>query len=167
MHTRSARFCLLTTLLLGMSACSTEGTLTPVSGGGTAMTAANIWSIDVTGTEPARADEIRNSVLESLIGSSLAQHVVLPGTPADRVLVIHVTRIRYVSAGERMMLGLMAGRNVVEATETVSSPLAPAGQTMKVFTVEAESAAHPLAGVSMFEDALKTFAEKTLDGLRS
>ena len=154
----------LALLFLSLGACSTEGSMTPVTGAGQAIAAAPVWSIDVTGADASRAEEIRDGVLERLIGSSLAQHVVPAGEKADRVLVIEVTRVRHVSSGERLMLGVMAGRNVIVATETVRNA---GGPPLKVFTVDAESAAHPLSGESEFEDALHTFAEKTMDGLRS
>ena len=153
-------------MMLCLSACSTEGSMTPMVGAGTAAGAADIWAVDVSGAEPERADEIRDCVLERLIGSSLAQHVVLPGMPADRRLAISVIRVRYVSPGERMLLGAFAGRNVVEATETLSDPRHPSAPPIKVFRIDAESAAHPLAGVTSFEDALKQFADRTMDGLR-
>ena len=62
------------------------------------------------------------------------------------------------------MLGAMAGRKVIVATQTVRNA---GGPPLKMFTVVAESAAHPLSGESEFEDALHKFAEKTLDGLRN
>ena len=141
--------------------------MTVLSGAGKPASPANVWSIDVSGTEPSRADEIRNSVLEALIGGSFAQHVVLPGSDVDRVLEIRVTRVRHVSPGERWLLGTLAGRNVVDATITLRDPHDAAAAPLKSFTIDAESAAHPLSGVSDFQDALKKFADKTMDGLRS
>ena len=78
--------------LLSPAACSTEGSMTPVTGAGQAIAAAPVWSIDVTGADASRAEEIRDSVLERLIGSALAQHVVPAGEKADRVLAVEVTR---------------------------------------------------------------------------
>jgi len=149
--------------LLPLAACSTEGMVTGATGAAPLPRAA-AWLVTAQGCEDASLCEtIRLAVAQQVLGAGLAERMAVAGQPADRALDIQVTQVRAVSGAARVMLGAMAGRNVVAATNTVR---APDGTTLRSFKVESASAAHPLSGETSMTDAVRQFAADTTSGLR-
>lgn len=152
--------------VLLMTACSAGGKISNLSGQTTVIQPADTWAINVVSndedfTQEAKLD-IGAAIGSKLLATGLARHIALSGQPADQVLDIHVTHYKRVSAGERLMLGVMAGRNHIDADETVKQK---DGTIEKQFTVNAESASHPYSGESGMDDATQAFINNSYAAL--
>jgi hypothetical protein len=151
--------------LLLLAACSTEGKMTPLTAGASApLPAAATWSLAVEGCpESSQCEELRDTLVSHLISAGLATRVMPAGQPVDFVLDVHVTRMRTVSVAARIILGTLAGRNVVVSTDTLRDQN---GAVLRSFEIEGDSAAHPLSGETSLADAYREFATETVTALR-
>jgi hypothetical protein len=150
--------------LLILAACSTEGTVTPLTGGAVPLPTASTWALSVRGCpEASECEDLRTSLAGRVIGAGLAERVVAPGQPADRSLDVLVTRVRTVSGVERVFLSVLAGRNEVASTDSLRDRT---GAVLRSFKVESASASHPLSGESGLADAYRQFATDTVSALR-
>lgn len=146
-----------------VAGCSTEGRVTPLSGG-VALPQAKVWALDVQGCgQVTQCEDIRSSLVGRLIGTGLAERVVSNGQPYDVRLDVGIERLRSVSGVERVVFGTFAGRNEVMATDRLTDRN---GGTLRTFKVESASAAHPFSGESGLSDAYRQFATDTVSALR-
>ena len=149
--------------VLLVAACSTEGKVTPLTGG-TALPQARAWALDVQGCgQPAQCEDIRSSLVARLIGASLAERVVATGQPYDARLEVSIEHLRSVSGTQRVLFGTLAGRNAVVSTDRL---LDRNGAVLRSFKVESASASHPFSGESGLSDAYRQFASDTVAALR-
>ena len=131
-------------LLLGLGACSTEGKITPLTTTATPIPAAGTWSLSVRGCErPAECEELRGTISSRLVGASLAERIVANGQTAQLDLAVDVSRVRTVSGTERVLFGVLAGRNEVAGLVTLQDLRTSSPGTLRSFRVEAGSASHP------------------------
>ncbi|WP_428486520.1 DUF4410 domain-containing protein [Rhodopila sp.] len=152
-------------LALLLAACSTEGKVTPLLTGAAApLPNAATWALSVQGCpQPDQCEELLTALAGHLVGAGLAARIALPGQPADLSLDVRVTRIRTVSTTARVVLGTVAGRNVVVGTDTLRDST---GAVLRAFEVEGDSAAHPFSGQTTLLDADREFATETVAALR-
>ena len=147
-----------------LAGCSTEGRVTPVSGGAGALPRASSWALSVHGCEDAPdCQEIRTAVAGRMVGDGMAERIVSAGQPADLTLDISVTNVRAVPGAVRVLFGAMAGRNEVASDDVVRDRN---NAVLRSFKVESASAAHPFSGESNLSDAYRQFASDTVSALR-
>ena len=150
--------------LLLLGACSTEGKVTPLTSSAAPVPVASLWSLSVQGCpEASQCEDLRTSLAGHLVGAGLAARIAPPGEPADMSLDVQVSRVRSVSGTERVLFGVLAGRNEVDATETLHDRR---GDVLHSFKVESASASHPISGEASLSDAYRQFATDTVSALR-
>ena len=153
---------------LVLVACSTEGRVTPLAGGTASITApipaVPSLALSVRGCPQAsQCEDFRTSLAGRLVGAGMAERIVAVGQPANLSLDVLVSRVRTVSGAERVLLGTLAGRNEVAATNTLRDRT---GTVLRSFQVESASASHPFSGESSLSDAYRKFATDTVPALR-
>jgi len=155
--------------LLGVTACSTEGRVTPlISGNAEPMPVAATWSLTVRGCERTiDCDDLRSTIAGRLVGANLAEKIVAGGQTAQLGLTVEINRIRTVSGVERVLFGALAGRNEVVATAILQEYRGATPNTLRSFKVESGSAAHPFSGESGLQDAYRQFATDVVSGIRT
>ena len=155
--------------LIGVAACSTEGKVTPLTSSVAApLPAASVWSLTVKGCERLNnCEELRSAIAGRLVGASLAERIVVAGQTAQLSLTVDVNRVRTVSGTERVLFGVLAGRNEVAGLVTLQDLRASSPGTLRSFRVEAGSASHPFSGESGVQDAYREFASDVVSGLRA
>lgn len=106
--------------------------------------------------------DVRAAVLGQLQATGRFSRVVVGPGQADLVMTVDIVQYAKVTVGERLLVGVLAGRNRVGAdvkiVETSNNAL------IKSYEANGESAAHPLSSESGVSDAVREVAKQVASG---
>jgi len=108
-------------------------------------------------------DDVRGSVAEELLSSGRFHRIAGANEPADIVVTVDIIEYERVTVGERILVGVFAGRNRVRANISLTD--GRTGTSLRSFQAYGKSAAHPLSSESGYTDALREFSKEVLVGL--
>ena len=109
--------------------------------------------------------DLRASVVGQLLSTGRFRRLAGESEDADVVVTIEVTDYQRVSVAERVLVGVLAGRNRIAATVTVTD--GRSGTQLRGFLASGKSAAHPLSSEGGYADALREVSKEIMLGLAS
>lgn len=153
--------------------CSSSGKMIVKQSLNEKIPAGKIVSLSIGIEDPEKEkDEDYNDVLSrvkerlyaKLLSEGIFKAIVLAPEPADYLLGIKVKEARKVSTAARVMVGVMAGANVVGLSVKLENT--KTNQLVSEFDVEGSSAAHPFSSEVGMEDAVRQAINNVASGLR-
>ncbi len=102
--------------------------------------------------------DIRAAILSQLEATGHYSRVTLGTEKTDIVMTVDITKYSKVTVGERLLVGVFAGRNRVDVHVKIAD--AATNATIKEFEAEGNSAAHPLSSESGVSDAVREVAKE-------
>lgn len=153
----------LSILAIGaLAACSSGGSMNIVSSGTAIGTPPNpsvrlVVNPATTDSEDVLSD-VRAAVLSQLLSTGHYSKVVTDPEQTDLIITVNIIKYAKVSVGERLLIGALAGRNRVGTDVKIVQTVG--NVSIKEFTAEGESAAHPLSSESGISDAIREVAKQ-------
>jgi len=149
-----------------LSACSSSGSLTMTSGGSVqdlpASPTLRLVVNPVVGDSDEVLSDVRSAILSQLMATGRYTSVVTAPVPTDLVITVDIVKYSKVSVGERLLVGLLAGKNRVHTDVKITRT--SNGALVKSFHAEGNSAAHPLSSESGISDAIREVAKEVASG---
>ena len=123
---------------------------------------APVWAVGVAGCAKASdCNTLRNALIYSLTVAKLLQHAVPAGSAGAPSLSVAVTHLHTVTANERAVYGLVAGRNELTAVVTLQSA---AGNPLRSFKVAVRGGDYPYEDT--IQDTYRQFDADVVETLK-
>lgn len=159
-------------MVAGLAACSSSGELTVAKPKSEAVRPSSTVALDVDSTEDSGTPEhvangvndVRQELFSGLQSSGVFSRVVQPTETADYTMQVDLTNVRFVSGSARFWGGALAGANVVTGNVNVVDN--SNGIELTSFSAEGKSASHPISSETGFDDAVRQFGDKVVEGLQ-
>jgi hypothetical protein len=145
-----------------LASCSSGGDLKVVSSAaGQKLPAQPSLRMVVNAVAPDSTDvlsDVRASVLSQLEATGHYSRVTTTAETTDLVMTVDIVKYAKVTVGERILVGVFAGRNRVGADVTLVETAD--NTTIKKLQASGESAAEPISSESGISDAVREFAKQ-------
>lgn len=163
--------CIAVLLMLLITGCSSSGTMNIRQKMSQSIVPGKSVAVAVEITPSRQTDpdcqEVQTRLRERLFGRLLSEGifktVVRAPEPADYRLDVMITDARKVSGASRVMLGMMAGANFAEVDVRL---LGQSNELITYYSVNGESAVHPLATEVSLDDAVREAVNNLVQGLK-
>jgi hypothetical protein len=147
-------------------ACSSGGDLKVLSSGAASgLPAQPSLRLVVNAVAPDSQDvlsDVRAAILGQLEATGRFSRVTVSPEATDLVMTVDIVNYAKVTVGERLLVGVLAGRNRIGTTVKVAQT---ANNTViKSYEANGESAAHPLSSESGLSDAVREAAKEVAAG---
>jgi hypothetical protein len=155
-------------LAAGLSACSADATTSVQQPKTQTISAKSSVALQVTSTPDEDSQEVvqqlRSELYGHLVSDGVFAQVVAPNAPADYTMTVSVDQVRKVSQTSRILLGVIAGDNELNAHVDLKSSANQADVAR--FDVKGESASHPMSSENDMDSAIQKVVEKIVAALR-
>jgi len=108
-------------------------------------------------------EDLKAAVAGQILAGGRFRRVAVAGDEADVVVTVKITGYARVTLGERLLVGVLAGRNRVETQVTVTD--GHTQQVLRAYQANGESAAHTMSGEAGTSDAVREAAKEIALGL--
>ena len=106
--------------------------------------------------------DLRAATLSQLQASGRFSKVTVVPEPTDLIMTVDIDKYAKVTVGERILVGVFAGRNRIGANVKIAQ--ASTNAVIKSYEANGESAAHPLSSESGISDAMREAAKQVAAG---
>ncbi len=152
--------------LLALAACSSSGqlkVLDPAAQMAPSYDSAKLV-LQASATDAAAViPDIRGAVAGQLFASGRFHRLAAESEASDVVITVKINEYARVETVERVVAGVLAGRNRVGAEVVVTD--GRTGAVLRHYQAHGESASHPMSTEGSFSDAVREFSKEVAVGL--
>lgn len=106
--------------------------------------------------------DVSAAILGQLQATGRYSKVVVNAEPTDLLMTVDIVKYSKVTVGERLLVGVFAGRNRINTQVTIVQ--SGTNATLRSYEADGESAAHPLSSESGVSDAVREAAKQVAAG---